>query len=61
MEFIHIGEAATTGSKSELESFMLDKGYTTRAMVTNKQWLANDFIFVKHGFRENILLKDIHT
>ena len=61
VEFIHIGEAATTGSKNELESFMLDRGYTVRAMVTNRLWLANDYIFVKKGFREDILLKDIHT
>ena len=61
MEFIHIGEAATTGSRSELESFMLDKGYVVRAMVTNRQWLANDYIFVKKGFREDIILRDIHT
>jgi len=42
VEFIHDVEG-----KDAIEAFMKSKGYRVEALVTNPDWLANDFIFVK--------------
>ncbi|XP_059083845.1 protein Star-like [Tigriopus californicus] len=59
VEFSHIGESHTTGSKSELESFMESKGYRVASKVTNGHQLANDFIFAKKGVFDNISIADV--
>lgn len=61
MEFLHIGEDHTHGSKSKMELFMISKGYKVRAKVTNKGNKANDLIFAKEGLNEDVILEDIHT
>ena len=40
---------------------MNEKGYTVRAEITDSTWMANDYIFVKKGFNEDIELPNIHT
>ena len=47
--------------KNTLKKFMAEKGYTVRAEVTDTKWAANDYIFVKKGFNEDVELPDIHT
>ncbi|XP_059083682.1 uncharacterized protein LOC131880967 [Tigriopus californicus] len=61
VEVTHIGETHTSGSRSEMESFMTSKGYRRMSKVTNRFLLANDIIFVKNGFNEDIFLPDIVT
>ncbi|TRY77314.1 hypothetical protein TCAL_03489, partial [Tigriopus californicus] len=58
VEVTHIGETHTSGSRSEMESFMTSKGYRRMSKVTNRFLLANDIIFVKNGFNEDIFLPD---
>ena len=45
--------------KKTLKKFMKEKGYTVRAEVI-AGGAANDYIFVKKGFNEDIELPDIH-
>ena len=40
---------------------MSEKGYTIRAKVTDDKWQAYDYIFVKKGFNEHVLLPNIHN
>lgn len=61
MEVTHIGESHSSGSRSEMESFMESKGYRGVSKVTNRFLLANDIIFVKNGFNEDVFLADINT
>ena len=48
-------------NKNTLKKFMAEKGYAVRAEVTDTKWAANDYIFVKKGFNEDVELPDIHT
>ena len=57
MEYIHING---DDDKYSLRDFMEKKGYRVRAEVTDTNWRANDYIFVKKGFNEDIKLQDIH-
>ncbi|TRY76846.1 hypothetical protein TCAL_06874 [Tigriopus californicus] len=59
VEFTHIGESHTTGTKSELQSFMESKGYRIVSKVTNGHQLANDFIFAKNGLFDDISIADV--
>ena len=58
MEFIHLNG---DDDKNSLRAFMSEKGYRVRAEVTDSTWRANDYIFVKKGFNEDIELPNIHT
>ena len=60
VEYSHVGEQ-TRGDKNEMVTFMESNGYEVRAAVTNKRNLANDYIFVKKGFKPEVQLGDIHT
>ena len=63
MEYLHIdgSYAGKYENHNSLEDFMIEKGYTVRAKVTDDKWQAFDYIFVKKGFNEHILLPNIHT
>ena len=58
MEYIHIDG---DDDKNSLRNFMIEKGYTVRAEITDGNGRANDYIFVKRGFNEDVKLPDIHT
>ena len=58
VEYIHIDG---DDDKHSLREFMNEKGYTVRAEITDTKWRANDYIFVKKGFNEDIELPNIHT
>ena len=58
MEYIHIDG---DDDKNSLRNFMTEKGYTVRAEITDGNWRANDYIFVKKGFNEHIKLPNIRT
>ena len=58
MEYIHIDG---DDDKNSLRDFMTEKGYTVRAEITDGNWRANDYIFVKQGFNEDIKLPNIRT
>ena len=58
VEYIHIDG---DDDKNSLRDFMNEKGYTVRAEITDTAWMANDYIFVKKGFSEDINLPDVHT
>ena len=58
MEYIHIDG---DDDKNSLQNFMIEKGYTVRAEITDGSGRANDYIFVKRGFNEDVKLPDIHT
>ena len=58
VEYIHL---ENNDNKNTLKEFMKEKGYIVRAEVTDTRWLANDYIFVKKGFNEDMELPDIHT
>ena len=45
MEYIHIDGG---DDKNSLRNFMTEKGYTVRAEITDGNWRANDYIFVKN-------------
>ena len=47
--------------KNSLRNFMTEKGYTVRAEITDGRSRANDYIFVKKGFNEDVKLPNIHT
>ena len=49
------------GDRDLLRDFMNEKGYTVRAEITDSVWRANDYIFVRKGFNEDIKLPNIHT
>ena len=62
MEYLHIdGGYAGGDENNSLEDFMSEKGYTIRAKVRDDKWQAYDYIFVKKGFNEHVLLPNIHT
>ena len=58
VEYIHIDG---DDDKNSLRDFMNEKGYTVRAEITDSAWRANDYIFVRKGFNEDIELPNIHT
>ena len=58
MEYIHIDG---DDDKNTLRNFMNEKGYTVRAEITDGRSRANDYIFVKRGFNEDVKLPNIHT
>ena len=58
VEYIHIDG---DDDKNSLRDFMTEKGYTVRAEITDGNWRANDYIFVKKGFNEHIKLPSIRT
>ena len=58
MEYIHIDG---DDDKNSLRNFMNEKGYTVRAEITDGNYRANDYIFVKRGFNEDVKLPNIHT
>ncbi len=60
VEFTHVGELdGKVSSKSQMVKFMKSKGYKVRAKVTHYNNLANDFIFVKRGFNEDVALENL--
>ncbi|XP_059082225.1 protein Star-like [Tigriopus californicus] len=61
VEFTYIGNDAASGTLHELEIFMADKGYKLRAKVLNGKNYANDYIYVKNGFNEDVHLEDVVT
>eukprot|EP00095_Tigriopus_kingsejongensis_P009539 maker-scaffold260_size234135-snap-gene-1.16 protein:Tk09539 transcript:maker-scaffold260_size234135-snap-gene-1.16-mRNA-1 annotation:"hypothetical protein DAPPUDRAFT_302580" len=54
VEFKHIGEFDKRGSQSELVSYMASQGYRVVSKVINGGSLANDLIFAKIGFNEDM-------
>ena len=58
VEYVHM---EGNDNKNTLKKFMAEKGYKVRAEVTDTKWAANDYIFVKKGFNEDVELPDIHT
>ena len=58
MEYIHLDG---DHDKSSMRDFMTEKGYTVRSEITDSTWRANDYLFVKKGFMEDIQLPNIHT
>ena len=58
VEYIHIDG---DDDKNTLKKFMDKKGYSVRAEITDGNWRANDYIFVKKGFNEDVQLPNIHT
>ena len=50
-EFFHGSEAGL--SKSEMTTFMEEKGYFVHSTVTHPQNLANDYIFVKNSLKSS--------
>ena len=58
VEYIHLNG---DDDKDSLRRFMNEKGYTVRAKVIASNSRANDYIFVKKGFNEDINLPDVHT
>ena len=49
------------GDRDLLRDFMNEKGYTVRAEITDSSFRANDYLFVRKGFNEDIELPNIHT
>ena len=58
VEYIHIDG---DDDKNSLIDFMNEKGYTVRAEITDSSFRANDYLFVRKGFNEDIELPNIHT
>ena len=58
VEYIHIDG---DDDKNSLRDFMTEKGYAVRAEITDGNSRANDYIFVKKGFNEDIKLPNIRT
>ena len=58
VEYIHLEGGQ---DKNSLREFMTKKGYTVRSEVTDSTWWANDYLFVKKGFNEDVKLPNIHT
>ena len=58
MEYLHI---KGKDNKNSLRDFMNEKGYTVRAEITHSLAMADDYLFVKKGFNEDIKLQNIHT
>ncbi len=48
-------------SRHTLKRFMEARGYSLRATVVDGDWAANDYVFVKRGFNEEVRLPNIRT
>ena len=59
IEFQRLGERGHTSE--ELMDFMSKRGYKNRANVTKSYGTANDFLYVKEGYLEDIQLFNVYN